>query len=400
LATLDLPLAAKQAVAVLSTEKPETVQDLFEAFTSRKGGAALLAQALAGQKLPADIARVGVRTLRGSGRPDDGLLDALTQAGGLTPSSRKPDAKELEALTAEVRSHGDAVRGEAIYRRAELQCQKCHAIGGAGGAVGPDMSSIGASAPIDYLVESLLLPSKAIKEGYHSVLVTTKRGEQFTGIKIRETKEAITLRTDQDKEVVIPLRRVENLQPSKVSLMPEGLTDSLTRNELVDLVAFLSALGKTERFSVGRDRPARRWQVLVPTKEVFHLLGRKGVVGLLDDPSLTWEPTYSTVAGYLPLEGLPTFKTFGKEGATLTLLRAELETTAEVKAVLKLADETGLTLWLDGEPLTPARAMNVTLQPGTHVVQVLLDRAARKAPLRLEIDDTPGTAALRFVGGK
>jgi putative heme-binding domain-containing protein len=400
LATLDLSQAAQRAVTVLSAEQPETVQDLFEVFTTRKGGAALLAQALAGQKLPADIARVGVRTLRSSGRPDQGLMDVLTQAGGLTQGTRKPDAKEIEALTAEVRSRGDAVRGEAIYRRAELQCQKCHAIGGAGGAVGPDMSSIGASAPIDYLVESLLLPSKAIKEGYHSVLVTTKRGEQFTGIKIRETKEAITLRTDQDKEVVIPLRRVENIMPSKVSLMPEGLTDSLTRNELVDLVAFLSALGKSERFSVGRDRPARRWQVLLPTKEVFHLLGRQGVVGLLDDPSLTWEPTYSTVAGYLPLEGLPTFKTFGKEGATLSLLRAELESTAEVKAVLKLADETGLTLWLDGEPLKPARAIDVTLKPGVHVVHVLIDRAARKTPLRLEIDDTPGSAALRFVGGK
>ncbi|MFQ3652453.1 MAG: PVC-type heme-binding CxxCH protein, partial [Gemmataceae bacterium] len=222
LAALDLPLAARNALDVLRNEKPETVQDLFEAFTTRKGGASLLAKALAGQKLPADVARVGVRTLRGSGRPDDGLIEALNQSGGLTQGRPKVDAKEIEALTAEVRSRGEAVRGEAIYRRAELQCQKCHAIGGAGGAVGPDLSSIGASAPVDYLVESLLLPSKAIKEGYHSVLVTTKRGEQFSGIKICETKEAITLRTDQDKEVMIAMRRVEEIQPSKVSLMPDA----------------------------------------------------------------------------------------------------------------------------------------------------------------------------------
>jgi putative heme-binding domain-containing protein len=400
LARFDLNAAASRAPALLADEKPESVQDLFDAFTTRKGGAATLAKALTGQKLPADVARVGVRTLRGSGRPDDGLIEALSKAGGLTEGTRKVDAKEVEALTAEVRSRGDAIRGEAIYRRGDMQCLKCHAIGGAGGAVGPDMSSIGASAQIDYLVESLLLPSKAIKEGYHSVLVTTKRGEQFTGVKIRETKEAITLRTDQDKEVVIAMRRVENIMPSKVSLMPEGLTDTLTRNELVDLVAFLSSLGKTERFSVGRDRPARRWQVLVPTKEVSFLLGRKGVVGLLDDASLTWEPAYSTVHGDLPLEGLSTFKTFGKDGATLTLLRAELDSTADVKAVLKMADEAGLTLWLDGEPLTPAKAMKVTLKAGSHVIHVLIDRGARKTPVRLEIDDTPGSAVLRFVGGK
>ncbi|MFQ3650852.1 MAG: hypothetical protein SNJ75_11005, partial [Gemmataceae bacterium] len=221
-----------------------------------------------------------------------------------------------------------------------------------------------------------------------------------SGIKICETKEAITLRTDQDKEVMIAMRRVEEIQPSKVSLMPEGLTDSLTRNELVDLVAFLAALGKTDRFSVGRDRPARRWQVLLPSKEVAHLLGRKGVVGLLDDPGLTWEPTYSTVAGSVPLEGLPRFKTFGQDGATLSLLQTELETTAEVNAVLKLADEAGLTVWLAGEPRTPDRAMKVKLQPGRHTIQVLIDHSVRKTPLRLEIDDTPDSAAVRFVGGK
>jgi putative heme-binding domain-containing protein len=400
LARLDLAAAASRAAAVLSAEKPEAVQELFDAFTTRKGGAAALAKALDGQKLPADVARIGVRTLRVSGRPDDGLIDALTKAGGLTFGPREVSAKEIDALAAEVRSKGDAARGEAIYRRGDMQCLKCHAIGGAGGAVGPDMSSIGASAQVDYLVESLLLPSKAIKEGYHSVLVTTTRGEQFTGIKIRETKDAIALRTDQDKEVVLPMRRVESITPSKVSLMPEGLTDNLTRAELVDLVAFLSALGKSDGYSVGRDRPARRWQVLVPTKEVSYLLGRKGVVGLLDDPSLTWEPTYSTVAGTLPLEGLPTFKTFGKDGASLTMLQAQLETTADLKAALKLNDIAGLTVWLDGEPIAPATTMHKPLKPGVHILTVLIDRDARKTGLRLEIDDTPGSAALRFVGGK
>ena len=58
--------------------------DVFDAFLERKNGAAVLAKALAGKKLPADAAKVGVRTVRISGRDAPALADALTKAGGLT----------------------------------------------------------------------------------------------------------------------------------------------------------------------------------------------------------------------------------------------------------------------------------------------------------------------------
>ena len=57
---------------------------------------------------------------------------------------------------------GDPTRGEAVFRRKDLACFKCHAIAGAGGQVGPDLASVGASAPVDYLIDSLLQPNKAI----------------------------------------------------------------------------------------------------------------------------------------------------------------------------------------------------------------------------------------------
>jgi putative heme-binding domain-containing protein len=179
---------------------------------------------------------------------------------------------------ADVLDKGDAARGEKVYRRGDMLCLKCHAIGGAGSSGRARyVQHCGASAPVDYLVESLLMPSKAIKEGYHSVLVTTTRGEQLTGIKIRETKEFLVLRSDQDREVTLPRKRIESQTPSKISLMPEGLTDTLTRSELVDLVKFLSSLGKVDGYSVGRDRPVRRWQALMPTKDVYRGTGSQGV---------------------------------------------------------------------------------------------------------------------------
>ena len=83
--------------------------------------------------------------------------------------------------------------------------------------------------------------------------------------------------------MTIPLKDIEEQTPSKVSLMPDGLTDMLTRAEMVDLVSFLSSLGKKARWSVGKDKVARRWQaaqadaalesILAKTKNVLSLAG-------------------------------------------------------------------------------------------------------------------------------
>ena len=73
------------------------------------------------------------------------------------------------------------------------------------------------------------------------------------------------LRNAEDQEVTIPIDQIETRENSKKSLMPEGLADALTRGELVDLVRFLSELGKVGPYSVSKARLVRRWQVLEPT---------------------------------------------------------------------------------------------------------------------------------------
>src|SRR6185437_14408374 len=235
LVRIDAKAAAGRTGTVLASLKGEEVVGVFEAFLQRKGGAALLAAALRDQKLPNDIARIGVRTVRTSGRPDEGLVEALTKAGGLTFGARTLSPKELQTMVADVAHLGDAARGELVFRRKDQVCLKCHAIGGAGGQVGPDLSSIGASAPVDYLIDSLLQPNKAIKENYHSLLVTTTKGQQFAGIKTRETKTELVLRDAEDREVSIPTKDIDERSPGG-SLMPDGLTDTLTRSDLLDLV--------------------------------------------------------------------------------------------------------------------------------------------------------------------
>src|SRR5207247_535001 len=133
--------------------------------------------------LPDATARAGLRVAREGGRTEPDLIIALANAAGLSTNDAAQNLTdtELAQIAAKVKT-GDAERGEAVYRRKELGCIVCHAIAGAGGRVGPDLASIGASAPVDYLVEAVLAPNKKVKEGYHSIQVTTNDGEDLSGI--------------------------------------------------------------------------------------------------------------------------------------------------------------------------------------------------------------------------
>jgi putative heme-binding domain-containing protein len=403
LAALDLEAAARRAPNVLADPTTTDAVDVFEAFLQRKKGADLLAAALDNRKLPADVAKVGVRTVRTSGREASVLLDALTKAGGLTFGARKLSPKELQDLVADVARLGDPARGEAIFRRKDQLCLKCHAIAGAGGQVGPDLSSIGASAQIDYLIESLLEPNKAVKENYHAMLVTTKKGLQYTGIKVRETKDELVLRTAEDREIAIPAGQIDE-KVMGGSLMPDGLTDTLTRTELLDLVRFLSELGKVGPYAVGKTRVVRRWEVLVPTKEAAGLLARTSFAAAAgDDPALTWEPVYSTVAGLLPHEAIPQLnprKGIDKDARAVGFVRCQLDVTTPGQVVLRLHSPKGLTLWLDGTPQEAKDTLVLDLSSGLHRLTFAVD-GGRTEGLRCELDDQPGSKAQgRVVGGK
>ena len=360
--------------------------------------------ALVNKKLPPDAARVALRTLDASGRQIPALSEALTKAGGLTSGPRELSADEMKALVAEVAEKGNAHRGEAIYRRKELNCLKCHAIGGAGGRVGPDMLSLGSSAQIDYIAESLLAPNKKVKENFNSLVVVTDDGKVRSGIKLRQTDTDLLLRDAEDNEFAIPLKKIEE-QSNGTSLMPAGLADKLTRSELIDLIRFLSELGKVGDFQISKQQLVRRWQTLVPTDAAIMQLRRVSYASIAqNDAALTWTPAYSTVVGELPLTDLPEFRIpfRAKEGQLgAAFARFELDASSAGQAKLFLNSVTGLTAWLDANPikLTPETTLDLT--PGHHRVTFVIELSDRKEPLRFEMADVPGsTAKVQLVSGK
>jgi putative heme-binding domain-containing protein len=398
LAPLDVEGAAKRAVDVLADARDgDDPTDLFNAFVERKNGLAVLTKALADRKLPADVAKLGLRTVRASGRDQPELIAALTKAGGLTGGPRVLNPQEMQQMIADVARQGDAARGEVVFRRKDQICLKCHAIAGAGGQVGPDLASIGGSAPVDYLIDSLLLPNNAVKEGYHSLVVTTTDGRVLTGIKVRETKTELVLRTAEDKEITVLVKDIDD-KVNGASLMPDGLTDPLTRAELIDLVRFLSELGKVGPYAVSKARLVRRWQALEPTPAAQGVLQRGPAAAAGNDPALTWQPAYSQVSGVLPLDALSKVEVAGK---ALGFVRCQLDASTPGKVKVLLNGASGVTAWLDGGAVEVKDEMILDVPPGLHTLTFAVDLGTRRDALRCELDDVAGSPArVRLIGGK
>jgi putative heme-binding domain-containing protein len=92
------------------------------------------------------------------------------------------------------------------------------------------------------LLEAVLYPSASLARGYESLLIQTDEGRTLTGLIVRETSDSLHLRTADQTELRLARDAVLGMKPSTVSIMPAGLENTMTREELADLVAFLKSL--------------------------------------------------------------------------------------------------------------------------------------------------------------
>jgi putative heme-binding domain-containing protein len=238
----DLNVAARSAAAFLSrAEDNATTEELFTAFLKRQRSAEALADALAANNPSARAADVGLRVMNSNGRRDENLVRVLAPA--VTANSQMT-AKDITAFVNEIRTKGNAQRGGEIFRRPTLGCITCHAVNGQGGNIGPNLSAVGTAQPIDFIVGAILDPQKEIKEGYISIAVTMKDGEEYQGYQVRETKDELVMRDIlQNREVHLRRAAIQDKRQNG-SVMPSGLADVLTRDEFRDLVRYLSDLGR------------------------------------------------------------------------------------------------------------------------------------------------------------
>jgi putative membrane-bound dehydrogenase-like protein len=140
------------------------------------------------------------------------------------------------------KNSGDADRGQKLFRDVKgLACIKCHAVGGDGGRVGPDLAGIAVKYKREDLMTSVLEPSKTIAQGYETIVLTLKSGKTMTGVFKGESADAINLADTEGKEHSVAKKDVEERFFSPISTMPNGLSDGMTLQDFADLIAFLEA---------------------------------------------------------------------------------------------------------------------------------------------------------------
>ncbi|MEM1225398.1 MAG: PVC-type heme-binding CxxCH protein [Planctomycetota bacterium] len=374
LAQMDPTLALKSFFQVVQRFDQETVLlGLWRAMLSQPEAGPILASSLP-KGISEVAARAGIRAAREPGRDAQALVDALMPLSGLSLTASEWSSERAAEIRELVESHGDPARGELIYRRSQIQCTSCHAVGGVGGNVGPDMTSLGTSAPVDYIIESLFDPNAKIKENYHTLNVLTEDGRVVSGIELSRTDGFIRLR---DATGVIVEILEDDVLETRLgqSLMPANLLDRIPQDEQIDLIAFLTQLGKPGEFDASKQDVARVLEVFAGT----HRVEQAGNQSIISGQRVEgWKPIQSRASGKLHAKDLyaATAQPFNISLVNL-YLRTRIELATETNVTFEIEGVHAAKLWIDGQQGTEISEA-VRIKAGRHTALFQID--ARELP--------------------
>jgi len=172
------------------------------------------------------------------------LAPAGAKASGLEELARQIGEQHRQRLAENetLLKGGDPSRGRAVFFGSKTACATCHRIGADGGTIGPDLTKIGVIRAGRDILESILVPSSTIAQGYDPYVVVTTEGKTLHGVVARQTAELVVLRDASGAELHLRQDRIQEMRRATTSLMPEGLERALSRDELRDLLAFLQGL--------------------------------------------------------------------------------------------------------------------------------------------------------------
>ncbi len=244
LSRTSLPQAAEIVANSLASETDDSrIRALCTAIFDRNGGVEALAAALKASKPPAPTARRVLDVLNNAGQARPKIIETLRELAGFASSLPANDPAFVAALVEEVQQKGDPKHGREVFRRGELACTGCHRIGDEGGIIGPALDAIGSGQPLDFIIGAVLQPQKEIKEGYEAMEVTTKDGRVITGYRVSDDGNLVIRDIATGGQTRLAKDEIVSKKLTG-SLMPTGLVDRLSREDLRDLFRYLSGLGK------------------------------------------------------------------------------------------------------------------------------------------------------------
>ena len=166
------------------------------------------------------------------------LADLVTKYWGVVRTERDPARVELIArMRNELRtSNGDPIAGRVVFKKL---CAQCHKMYGEGAEVGPDITRNG-RASFEQLLSNVFDPSLVIGSAYQGLTVVTKEGRVVSGLPAEDSAQRVVLKVQGDKQEIIARSDIDEVVPSKLSLMPEGIEKQLQPKELHDLFAFIT----------------------------------------------------------------------------------------------------------------------------------------------------------------
>jgi putative heme-binding domain-containing protein len=223
----------------LSKADSLVLPNLLSAFRDQKDKEVGEAMVSAVLKSPTRLGEADAKRLADilQGYPDEVRASARPIMARLE-EAQKQRVEHLQKLYPLLSQGGDIGRGRRIFFGDKVSCFSCHTVGKEGGHVGPDLTSIGAIRSGEDILEAIIFPSASFVPGFEPYTVVT-HNDTLAGVQTDDTPDSVTIITGRDSRVRVRRSDIVSMKPSTVSLMPDGLDESLTRSELGDLLAFL-----------------------------------------------------------------------------------------------------------------------------------------------------------------
>lgn len=230
----------RTASAILSRfnkMSPADQQHAQLTLASREAWAKELLQAIANQQIKAAVLTAySARQIRSLGSRS--LSAELEKHWGGLRATSKDKAKQIRSmkkwLSPQKLAKADLTQGHKLFTK---HCATCHQLFGEGGKIGPDITGAQRSN-LDYMLENIVDPNAAVAKAYQMEVLATEDGRVITGLIETENADTITVQTVNER-LVFPLADIAERTTSDVSIMPQGLLDPLSENEIRDLMGYL-----------------------------------------------------------------------------------------------------------------------------------------------------------------
>jgi putative heme-binding domain-containing protein len=210
---------------------PRVREAVLAALIKRNDRAAALLGAIeAGQIKPAEFPAAQVAAFKQS--RDKNIRERTNQLFSAT-STRREDV--FQEFTPALDLKGDAIKGHDLYL---ARCASCHRLGNEGHALGPDLATV-KNMGKEKLLTNILDPNREVAANFTAYVVESTDGDQQIGLIASETPATVTLKMAYAQEITLPRAEIKSLRSANLSMMPEGLEQDLTPQQLADLLEFI-----------------------------------------------------------------------------------------------------------------------------------------------------------------